>query len=81
MENPILTHPHTDEGLYHAKPQTRGKVAHEMVDNKTASNHKDDLLSLPVYSVRYKLMGKVDVYRKNEKLLVERKYQLFSLML
>lgn len=71
----------TNEGLYHAKPQTRGKVAHETVDKKTASNRKDDLLSLPVYSVRYKLMGKVDVYRKNEKLLVERKYQLFSLML
>ncbi len=54
----------TDEGLYHAKPQIRGKIAHETVDNKTASNRKDDLLSLPVYSEQYKLMGKVDVYRK-----------------
>ena len=62
----------TDEGLYHAKPQTRGKIAHETVDNKTASNRKDDLLSLPVYSGQYKLMGKVDVYRKREKLLIER---------
>lgn len=66
----------TDDGLYHAKPQTRGKMAHKTVDNKTASNRRDDLLSLPVYSVRYKLMGKVDVYRKREKLLIERKYQL-----
>lgn len=66
----------TDEGLYHAKPQTRGRIAHEMVDKKTASNRKDDLLSLPVYSSRYKLMGKVDVYRRKEKLLIERKYQL-----
>ena len=66
----------TDEGLYHAKPQTRGRIAHETVDNKTASNRKDDLLSLPVYSTQYKLMGKVDVYRKKEKLLIERKYQL-----
>jgi CRISPR-associated protein Cas4 len=66
----------TDEGLYHAKPQTRGKIAHETVDNKTASNRKDDLLSLPVYSEQYKLMGKVDVYRKKEKFLIERKYQL-----
>ena len=63
----------TDEGLYHAKPQTRGKIAHETVDKKTTSNRKDDMLSLPVYSVRYKLMGKVDVYRKKEKLLIERK--------
>lgn len=66
----------TDEILYHAKPQTRGKIAHETVDNKTASNRKDDLLSLPVYSGQYKLMGKVDVYRKREKLLIERKYQM-----
>lgn len=66
----------TDEGLYHATPQTRGKIAHESVDKKRASNRKSDLLSLPVYSTRYKLMGKVDVYRQSEKLLIERKYQL-----
>lgn len=66
----------TDEGLYHATPQTRGKIAHETIDNKTSSNRKSDLLSLPVYSSRYKLMGKVDVYRQKEKLLIERKYQL-----
>ena len=66
----------TDEGLYHAKPQTKGKMAHETIDNKTAGNRKEDLFSLPVYSAQYRLMGKVDVYRKKEKLLVERKYQL-----
>ena len=44
----------TDEGLYQAKPQTRGKISHESVDNKTASNRKDYLLSLPVYSAKYK---------------------------
>lgn len=65
-----------DEGLYHAKPQTRGRIAHETIDCKTASNRRDDLLSLPVYSSRYKLMGKIDIYRKKEKLLIERKYQL-----
>ncbi len=66
----------TDEGLYHATPQTRGKIAHESVDKKKSSNRKGDLLSLPIYSTRYKLMGKVDVYRQDEKLLIERKYQL-----
>ena len=44
----------TDERLYHAKPQTRGKISHEAIDNKTASNRKDYLLSLPVYSAKYK---------------------------
>ena len=66
----------TNEGLYHAKPQTKGKIAHESVDNKTSSNRKDDLLSLPVYFSQYRLMGRVDVYRRKEKLLIERKYQL-----
>lgn len=66
----------TDEGLYHAKPQIQGQIAHETVDNKKASNRRDDLFSLPVYSTRYKLMGKVDVYHQKEKRLVERKYRL-----
>ena len=40
----------TDEGLYHAIPQTRGKIAHQSIDTKKASNRKDDLLSFPVFS-------------------------------
>lgn len=66
----------TDEGLYHATPQTQGKIAHEPIDKKKSSNRRGDLLSLPIYSTRYKLMGKVDMYRQDEKLLTERKYQL-----
>lgn len=65
-----------DESLYHATPQTRGRVAHEPVDNKTASNRADEILSLPVYSEEYGLMGKIDVYRRKERRLIERKYQL-----
>ena len=66
----------TDEGLYHATPQTRGRIAHESVDTKTASNKKTDLQSLPVYSAKFKLMGKVDIFKQKEKLLIERKYNL-----
>lgn len=66
----------TDETMYHATPQTRGKIAHESVDRKTASNRADDLLSLPVYSEQFGLMGKIDVYKRKEKKLIERKYQL-----
>lgn len=66
----------TDETMYHATPQTRGKIAHETVDKKTASNKADDILSLPVYSERFGLMGKIDVYKKKEKKLIERKFQL-----
>ena len=65
-----------DETMYHATPQTQGRVAHETVDKKTASNRSDDILSLPVYSEEYGLMGKIDIYKRKEKKLIERKYQL-----
>lgn len=66
----------TDETMYHATPQTRGRTVHETVDKKTASNRADDILSLPVYSEEYRLMGKIDVYKRTSRKLIERKYQL-----
>lgn len=66
----------TDEALYHATPQLRGKIAHKTIDDKTASSLKNDLISLSVYSDRFKIMGKIDIYKHKDKLLIERKYQL-----
>lgn len=66
----------TDETMYHAVPQTKGKIAHESVDKKNASNKATDILGLPVYSMEYRLMGKIDVYKKDQNKLIERKYQL-----
>lgn len=66
----------TDEGVYHATPQTRGRIAHETVDEKRTSNRRDELQSLPVISHEYGLTGKIDIYRGREKRLIERKYQL-----
>lgn len=66
----------TDETMYHATPQTQGRAAHDTVDKKTASNRSNDILSLPVYSEEFGLMGKIDVYKQKEKKLIERKYQL-----
>ena len=43
----------SDEGLYHATPQTRGKIAHETIDKKKASNRTDDLQALPIISEKY----------------------------
>lgn len=66
----------TDESLYHATPQTQGRIAHETVDDKRSSTRKDVLQALPVYSEKDGLMGKIDVYKTREKFLIERKYQL-----
>lgn len=65
-----------DETVFHATPQTRGRNAHATIDNKTASNRADDVLALPVCSEKYGLMGKIDVYKRKERRLIERKYQL-----
>jgi CRISPR-associated protein Cas4 len=64
------------EEIYHAAPQTRGKIAHETVDKKTASHSKNTLMGLSVYSEKYGLMGKIDVFHITEGKLIERKYQL-----
>ena len=66
----------TDECLYHATPQTKGRLVHESVDNKTSSNRKEDILALSVMSEQLGVMGKIDVYKQKEKKLIERKYQL-----
>lgn len=66
----------TDDRLYHASPQTKGEIAHQSSDMKTSSTRKSDIFNLPVYSERFHLMGKIDVYKSDKKLLIERKYQL-----
>lgn len=66
----------SDKTMYHAEPQTRGAIAHEGVDKKSSGHRADDIFALPVYSEVYGLMGKIDVYKRKEKKLIERKYQL-----
>lgn len=66
----------SDETIYYATPQVRGKIAHEGVDKKTYSTKKDDIMSLPICSEKYGLIGKIDLLKNKEHLLIERKYQL-----
>lgn len=66
----------TDEEVYHATPQIRGSIAHHATDTKTASTRRDDIQALAVYSERFHLMGKIDIYKRSQKKLIERKYQL-----
>lgn len=66
----------TDDEIYHATPQTQGKLSHTTIEEKKTSNKKDELQSLPVISLRLGIMGKIDIYRSKEKLLIERKYNL-----
>lgn len=65
-----------DEDLVHAIPQTRGKAAHESIDSKKFSSKKDDITGLAVFSDELGLIGKIDLFKCNEKILIERKYRL-----
>lgn len=66
----------TDEETYHASPQTRGKIAHEAIDSKKSTTRKNDIMALPVYCDEIGIMGKMDLYKGDEKHLIERKYKL-----
>lgn len=66
----------TDEGLYYATPQTKGKIAHIAIDTKKSSHRAIDLQALPIISEVYGLMGKIDIYKGKEHKLIERKFQL-----
>lgn len=66
----------SDGDVYKATPQTKGTVAHETVDQKRASTRKADLMSLPVYCDSLGISGKIDLYRQDRHLLIERKNNL-----
>lgn len=66
----------TDEELFHAIPQVRGRIEHESVDKKTSSTRKNDLMNMPIFSQTYRLVGKIDIYKGDQQHLIEKKYLL-----
>ncbi len=66
----------TDEELYKAIPQTKGTIAHQGVDKKKSSTRKGDIMSLPVYCDELGISGKIDLYKSDHHLLIERKNNL-----
>lgn len=71
----------TDESLYHAYPQTIGKLSHKAIDDKTYSNKLNDITALSVYSNELGIMGKIDLYKQKEGILIERKYKLSKIFI
>ena len=61
------------EELYQTDKQKNGKDAHEAIDNRHYSTHKDVLQGIDVYSEKYKLCGKIDIFDIGKGLLTERK--------
>lgn len=61
------------ERLYYDEAQLNGKAAHESIDNKHYSTHKNILQGIDIYSDTYKLCGKIDIFDIETGLLTERK--------
>ncbi len=76
---------------YHRAPQYTGKLKHENIDKGKYSSAKRYLQALEVASSKYGLIGKIDIYDRQDKFLIERKnkvkhiydgykYQLYAQM-
>ncbi len=62
-----------DKTQYKARPQIAGTIAHKTIDNNTFSSRKNILQSTEVFSEKYGIIGKIDIYDKDKKELIERK--------
>lgn len=62
-----------DKTQYKARPQIAGTIAHKSVDENKFSSRKNILQGLEVFSAKTGIIGKIDIYDKNKKELIERK--------
>lgn len=67
------------EETFSAKPQQKGKAAHETVDDNRTKNSKKVLSGIYVISKQLGMYGKIDQYFVRDKILVERKYKLTTI--
>ncbi len=61
---------------YHEKPQVVGKLRHEAIDENTYSTARRFIVGLEVYSQKYEIMGKIDMYDTQTQTLIERKTRI-----
>ena len=65
-----------DGDLYYEKVQIDGKNSHESIDNATHDTNAHVLLGTSIYSNKYGLMGKIDMFDSKKMRLTERKNQI-----
>lgn len=64
------------EKTYHQSPQVKGRIKHESIDQGRYSTAKKYLQGLEVYSEKYNLAGKIDIYDNEDRALIERKNKI-----
>lgn len=65
-----------EDEVYYATPQEKGRAAHETIDNRSYSTRQETITSMSIYSHELRIMGKIDIYKRDEARLIERKNQL-----
>jgi len=68
-----------NERVYHGSAQVAGKIKHESIDKSKYSTEKRYLQGTSVYSEKYLLMGKIDIYDTKTKTLRERKNKIVKI--
>lgn len=58
---------------FQGKAQLDGKKAHETVDNESYLKKRKILSGIDVFSEKYGLIGKIDIYDEQKRCLIERK--------
>lgn len=66
---------------YHETAQVAGKIVHENIEKGTYSSARRFLQAMDVYSEKYNIVGKIDIYDKKEKCLIERKNKIENIYL
>lgn len=74
-----LIYQELDYSVYKEIDQIRGSFIHETIDKSKYSTAKNILQGLEIYCDKYKIIGKIDIYDKDKKILVERKNKITTI--
>ena len=66
----------TSTFLFQSDKQINGTAAHSAIDEARYSSRKKILTSMDVYSEKYGLIGRIDIYDQEKETLIERKRQI-----
>lgn len=68
-----------DNSVFQQIDQIRGSFIHEKIDNSEYSTRKDILQGVEVYSEKYNIIGRIDIYDGTNKTLIERKNKIVTI--
>lgn len=68
-----------DRSVYQEVDQMRGLLVHELIDKSKYSTSKHILQGLEIYTDKYKIIGKIDIYDGKKKVLIERKNKITTI--